>query len=145
MKAILILYLVLFASVLFAYDIRIDLSGKWIPERATDPTEHIEQKGADVKIETLGPKGEVLSTLVLSADGLERTNVLEGGKAKHFSVTLWEGNKLVTTWKLERDGRVFQEGKDERELSEDEMVQTLKRRTVEGKTITDVTIVMKKK
>src|SRR5437763_400066 len=61
MKATVVITLILAASMLSAYEMRTDLSGTWIPEGASYATEHIEQKGADVKIETLDSKGKVIS------------------------------------------------------------------------------------
>jgi len=163
--------LVCSASMAIGYDIRTDLSGTWVPD-ATKSTEHkqlkstpatnappapppspegsiypsekITQQGTTITISTLGADGKATNTIVLSADGEEKVNQMADGAIHHRSVTLWEGNRLVTDWKLERDGKVFMEGKDIRELSDDEKTQTLQKHMQDSKSVTDMTIVLVK-
>jgi hypothetical protein len=159
------------SSITIGYDIRVDLSGTWVPDSAKStmnkhlkttpstnlpaapppppegsiyPSEKIEQQGTTITISTLGSDGKVMSTIILSADGEEKVNQMAEGAIQHRSVTLWEGNKLVTTWKMERDGKVFMEGKDIRELSDDEKVQNLQKHMQDSKSVTDMTIVLVK-
>ena len=152
----------------FAYSMRPDLSGVWIPDgsrstfhrtlkAAPGPqtssapapadsvyrSERIDQKGGTFTISTLDENEQVIGTLVLSADGIEAVN--EIGAIKHRSVTLWQGNKLVTEWTEERAGEVVRRGKDARELSEDESTLTLRKRTDDSASTTESVVVFTKK
>lgn len=165
----LVVALLFFVSIGLALDIRQDFSGTWVPDstRSTTnkklkaqpdpkappappappegsiyPTERIEQKGTNVTITALDEKGNTISTLILSADGMERINKM--GTVTHKSVTLWEERRLVTEWKLERDGAVFMQGKDIRELSEDEASLTLHKHAEDSKSVSDMVIVFKR-
>jgi hypothetical protein len=157
-------------SVSVALDIRPDFSGTWVPDATNStinkklkttpdpnappsppsppggsiyPIEKIEQKGTNVKISTLDDAGTTINAIVLSADGIEKVNDL--GTVKHNSVTLWEERKLVTEWKLERDGAVFMQGKDTRELSEDDAVLTLRKHAEDSRSVSDMVIAFKRK
>lgn len=96
-----------------------------------------------MEISSLDDSGNTITTVVLSADGIEKVNDL--GEVKHKSVTLWEERRLITEWALERDGAVVMKGKDIRELSEDDAVLTLRKHTEDSKSVSDLVIVFKRK
>lgn len=160
----------LFAGSVFGYGMRIDFSGTWVPDPtkstsahrfklprqspdlaprpelpaaepdAMDAVEKIEQKGANIKVSTMNSKNEVVQTLSLATDGLEKVNKLPSGVI-HKSTAYWESTKLIVTWSLEYDGKVFSRGQDTRELSEDEKEQTLTKHIEDSSSVTDLKIV----
>jgi len=84
----------------------------------------------------------MIDTIVLFADGIEKVNEVRQGK--HRSVTLWEGSRMVTQWRIEQDGKVLIEGTDSRELSEDGDTMTLRRHMIQKNSVTDMVIVLRK-
>jgi hypothetical protein len=75
------------------------------------PPETITHKEPELVIQS-GP-----NTLRLTTDGKENTNNHRFGV--HKSTTRWDGRKLLTKWKIEREGQVFMEGSDLRSLDRD--------------------------
>jgi hypothetical protein len=75
------------------------------------PPETIAHKEPELVIRS-GP-----NTLRLTTDGKENTNNHRFGV--HTSTTRWDGRKLITNWKIEREGQVFMEGSDVRSLDRD--------------------------
>ncbi len=57
------------------------------------------------------------NTLRLTTNGKENVNDQRIGQ--HKSTTRWDGRRLVTNWKIEREGQVFMEGSDVRYLDRD--------------------------
>lgn len=108
-----------------------------------DAVEKIDQKGANIKVSTLNARNEVVQTLALATDGLEKVNKLPSGVI-HKSTAYWESTKLIVTWSLEYDGKVFSRGQDTRELSEDEKEQTLTKHIEDSSSVTDLKIVFHK-
>jgi hypothetical protein len=60
--------------------------------------------------------GPPTNVLELSSDGVEKTRSFQNNDLLQKSKTRWDGNKLVTTWTTEIDGRKLSEGTDVRWL-----------------------------
>ncbi len=122
---------------------RPDFSGRWVldktksrlsPASPSDLVQWIDHHERKLTIKTTskdwsgGPISLTLFALmipVFEATTDETESVLSYGPGQLMSKTRWDHNRLVTDWKLERDGQVVMIGKWVRYLSEDEKTLTL--------------------
>ncbi|HWM91261.1 MAG TPA: hypothetical protein VN493_10880 [Thermoanaerobaculia bacterium] len=89
------------------------------PPSAQDlPQLRIEHREPKLTVSFLDSQGELISSLVMTTDGVEATNERGGGSMVHRSTTVWQGSALVTTWRLESGGTRLIGGTDTRELSD---------------------------
>jgi hypothetical protein len=114
------------------------------PSGSAHPVERIEQHGSEVIINNL-VDGELVSTLRLVTDGSEQVNHLAGGAVLHLSTTRWEGEKLLTDWRLERGGQAFSRGHDVRSLSTDGQRMILDRQVEDAKSRSTVHVVLERR
>jgi hypothetical protein len=75
--------------------------------------EILTHKDSELKIQ-VGSRKEVLE---LTTDGKENVNRMANGRV-HRSTTRWEGERLVTQWRLEQNDGVFTEGSDVRIIAD---------------------------
>ncbi|OLC74560.1 MAG: hypothetical protein AUH72_21585 [Acidobacteria bacterium 13_1_40CM_4_65_8] len=61
--------------------------------------------------------GSTKDALQFSTDGRENVNAMANGRV-HKSTSRWEGDTLVTSWRLEQDGSAFIEGSDVRMIAQ---------------------------
>jgi hypothetical protein len=80
--------------------------------RAFSP-EILTHKEPDLKIQV----GSTQDLLRLSTDGHENVNAMTNGRV-HKSTSRWEGDALVTRWRMEQNGSAFTEGSDVRTLAQ---------------------------
>jgi hypothetical protein len=65
--------------------------------------------------------GSTKDALQFSTDGRENVNPMANGRV-HKSTSRWEGDTLVTRWRLEQDGSAFIEGSDVRMIAQEGQV-----------------------
>jgi hypothetical protein len=61
--------------------------------------------------------GSTKDALQLSTDGQENVNPMANGRV-HKSTSRWDGDTLVTRWRLEQNGSQFTEGSDVRVIAQ---------------------------
>lgn len=114
------------------------------PADAHLPSEKIDHKEPALRIATFSADGEWLNDLALTTDGKENINQLASGAVIHRSRSHWQGDTLVTLWRIERDGTKVIEGEEQRSLSEGNRVLTIKRHTEDGKSVSESVIVLRR-
>ncbi len=97
------------------------------PPLGEEPPEVIEQKGNKLKI------GEQTFPL----DGTENASPMADESLLHRAKAHWDGNKLVTEFAIERDGKTLVKGTQVRSLSEDGKTQTVDTHVQTSQAITD--------
>jgi hypothetical protein len=80
--------------------------------RAFSP-EILTHQEPDLKIRV----GSTQDSLQLSTDGHENVNSMTNGRV-HKSTSRWEGDTLVTRWRMEQNGSAFTEGSDVRTIAQ---------------------------
>jgi hypothetical protein len=65
----------------------------------------------DLKIQV----GSTQDVLQLSTDGHENVNPMTNGR-EHISTSRWEGDTLITRWRLDQNGSPFTQGSDVRTM-----------------------------
>jgi hypothetical protein len=73
--------------------------------------EIVTHKDPDLRIQV----GSTKDLLQLSTDGQQNVNPMTNGRV-HKSTSRWEGDTLVTHWRLEQNGSAFTEGSDARTI-----------------------------